>query len=226
MRICVLLLLLAAACASNAPSKTLKAENKRLRSELKDARSQQADTDAKLEALQAELAKRDETAKAKDTEIEKLKSENAATWRELAEARGQAAADKRVPTVQCPQGTVLDATGASCVPIAPPPPPPPPIAPTAVPEPVTARILKLTIEGDFVVCVLGAGKEHGVTKAWRAQFLRAETTTPLVGGKAEIVRVDRRTTTIRVKMTMDAVAANPSVLLSPAPAAGSDQKTP
>jgi hypothetical protein len=82
---------------------------------------------------------------------------------------------------------------------------------------VTARILKLTIEGDFVVCVLGAGSEHGIAKTWRAQFLRGSTATPLVGGKAEILRVDRRTTTIRVKMTTDALAANPSVQLSPGP---------
>ena len=68
-----------------------------------------------------------------------------------------------------------------------------------------------------MVCVLGAGSENGVAKTWRAQFLRGSTTTPLVGGKAEITRVDKRTTTVRVKMTMDAVAANPSVLLSPAP---------
>ena len=94
----------------------------------------------------------------------------------------------------------------------------------AVPEPVTARILKLSVEGDYVVCVLGAGSEHGVAKTWRAQFLRGTSTTPLVGGKAEIVRVDKRTTTIRVKMLMDAVAANPSVLLSPPPPP--DQKTP
>ncbi len=86
-----------------------------------------------------------------------------------------------------------------------------------MPQPVTARVLKLMIEGDYVVCMLGAGSEHGVAKTWRAQFLRGETAKPLVAGKAEILRVDRRTTTIRVKMTMDAVAANPSVQLSPPP---------
>lgn len=224
IRIAALALVLAA-CASTAPSKNLKAENKRLRSELADARSQQAETEAKLKALQAELAQRDETGKAKDVEIAKLRTESAESWKQLAEARGKAAADKRVPTVQCPQGTILDATGTSCVPTAPPPPPLPPIPPAAVPEPVTARLLKLTMEGDYVVCVLGAGSEHGVAKTWRAQFLRGSSTTPLAGGKAEILRIDRRTTTVRVKMTQDAVAQNPSVLLSPPPPAP-DQKTP
>jgi hypothetical protein len=212
---CVLVLLLTA-CASRAPSQTLKAENKRLRNELADARSQQADTDAKLKVLQTQLAQLDRAAKDKDIEIAKLRTESSAAWRDLAEARGRAAAaDKRVTTVQCPQGTTLDATGTSCV--APPPPPPPPIAPPPPPAPVTARILKVTIEGDFVVCVLGAGSENGVAKTWRAQFLRGSTETPLVGGKAEIVRVDRRTTTIRVQMNRDAIAANPSVQLSPGP---------
>lgn len=217
MRICLLVVVVVTACASQAPSRTLKAENKRLRSELADARTQQADTEAKLKALQAQLAQLDQTVKTKDTEIAKLRTESSEAWRELADARGKAAADKRLPAVQCPQGTILDATGTACVPTAPPPPPPPPVPPAAVPEPVTARILKLTIEGDFVVAVLGAGSEHGVAKTWRAQFLRGSSTTPLAGGKADIVRVDKRTTTVKVKMTMDAVAANPSVLLSPGP---------
>jgi hypothetical protein len=224
VRIAVLVLVVAA-CASSAPSQKLKSENKRLRNELADARSKQTETEAKLEALTKELAQRDEAAKAKDTEIARLRTESSESWRELAEARAKLAADKRLPPIQCPQGTILDATGTACVPLAPPPPPPPPIAPAAVPQPVTARIIKLSIEGDFVVCALAAGKEHGVDKTWRAQFLRGSSTTPLAGGKAEIVRVDKRTTTIKVKMTMDSVAANPSVLLSPPPGP-SDQKTP
>ncbi len=214
VRICALVLMVAA-CASHAPSQTLKAENKRLRNELADARSQQADMAAKLAALQVQLAQDDQAAKAKDIELAKLRTESSASWRELAEARGRAAAaDKRVPTVQCLQGTILDATGTSCVSAAPPPPPPPP---PITPAPVTARILKVTIEGDVVVCVLGAGSDNGVAKTWRAQFLRGSTATPLVGGKAEILRVDRRTTMIRVKMTTDAIAANPAVQLSPGP---------
>ncbi|MBA3717580.1 MAG: hypothetical protein H0W87_05065 [Actinobacteria bacterium] len=104
------------ACASHAPSQTLKAENKRLRNELADARSQQADIDAKLKALQSQLAQLDQAAKAKDIELAKLRTETSASWREVAEARGRtAAADKRVPIVQCPQGTILDATGSTCV---------------------------------------------------------------------------------------------------------------
>ncbi len=214
MRICALVLMVTA-CASHAPSQTLKAENKRLRDELADARSQQADMAAKLAALQTQLAQDDQAAKAKakDIELAKLRTESSASWRELAEARGRAeAVDQRVPTVQCSQGTILDATGTNCVSAAPPPPPPP-----IAPAPVTTRILKLTIEGDFAVCVLGAGSENGVAKTWRAQFLRGSTATPLVGGKAEILRVDRRTTMIRVKMTTDAIAANPAVQLSPGP---------
>ena len=209
-------MLLVTSCASHAPSPTLRAENKRLRDELADARTHQAETDAKLKALQLQLAQLDQSSKAKESELAKLRTESTASSRDLAEARGRiAATDKRVPTVQCPQGTVLDASGTSCIPVV--PPPTPPAAPPAPPAPVIARILTVALDGDAVVCVIGAGSENGVAKTWRAQFLRGSTTTPLVGGRAEILRVDRRTTKIKVKMTTDAIAANPSVQLSPAP---------
>ncbi len=90
----MLLLTMVAACASNAPSRTLKAENKRLRNELADMRSQQTETDAKLKALHAQLAQLDQVAKDKDIELAKLRTENSASWRELAEA----VPDRQQPT--------------------------------------------------------------------------------------------------------------------------------
>jgi hypothetical protein len=209
-------MVLVSACAIQAPSPTLRAENNRLRDELADARTHQAETDAKLKALQLQLAQLDQASKSKETELANLRTENSASSRDLTEARGRiAATDKRIPTVQCPQGTVLDTTGTNCIPAT--PPAPPPVAPPPPPAPVIARILTVAVESDGVVCVIGAGSENGVAKTWRAQFLRGTTSTPLVGGRAEILRVDRRTTKIKVKMTTDAIAVNPSVQLSPGP---------
>jgi hypothetical protein len=206
-----------ASCASRAPCQTLKSENKRLQDELADSRRHQVDTDEKLEALRSQVAQLDQSTKTREVELAKLKTESSATSRELADARSRAvAADKRMPTVQCPQGTILDVSGTQCLPAVTPP-PPPPVAPPVAPAPVIARILKVALDGDFVVCVLGAGSENGVAKTWRARFLRGSTATPLVGGKAEIVRVDRRTTTIKVKLTTDVINDNPTVELSPAP---------
>jgi hypothetical protein len=213
VRIWVLAMVLVTGCASRAPSQSLKTENKRLRNELADARRQQAEADEKLKALQLQLAQLDQATKAKEIELAKLRTESSASWKELAEARRRPdATDKRIPP-QCPPGTVLDATGTTCVAAA--PPPPPSVPPPVTPAPVIARILKVGLEGDFVLCVLGAGSDSGIAKTWRAQFLRGSTASPLVGGKAEIMRVDRRTTTIKVKMTTDAIAANPMVELSP-----------
>jgi len=205
------------ACASSKPNQSLKTENKRLRSELADARRQQAETDEKLKALQAQIAQLDLATKAKDGEIAKLRTDSSDSWKQLAEARGKTGAtDKKPLSVQCPIGTVLDPTATACVPApAPPPPPPVPVAPPPPLPPVVARVIKIAVDDDHVVVVVATGTDAGVAKTWRAQVLRGTTTAPLVGGKGEVMRVDKRTTTIKLRMTRDAIADNPTVQLSP-----------
>lgn len=205
-----------AGCASRPPSQTLKAENRRLHDELADARRHQAASDARIEALEAQLARLQQATKGKDSELDKLRTETAESSRERADARRVAeAAAKLPPPVQCPPGSLFDPAAKQCVAIAVAVPAPPPPAPPSPPPPVTARIIKLAVDGDAVVCTLGTGNDAGVAKTWRAQVLRGDTRLPLVGGKAEIVRVDRRTTVVRVKLTPETVRENPTVLLAP-----------
>lgn len=91
-----------------------------------------------------------------------------------------------------------------------PPPPPPPA------KPVVARVLKVAVDGDALEITLGAGSEtSGIGKEWKATFLRADTDKPLGNGAATVVRVNKTTTVIRIKMTPDLVNANPNVKLAP-----------
>lgn len=208
--------LVVAGCASRAPNQTLKAENRRLHDELADARRLQAESDEKIKTLQAKLAQLDQAAKTREAELGKLRTDSTASSRELADARARAdAAAKQPPPVQCPPGSLFDPAAKQCVAIAvatPPPVPPPPPPP---PPPVVARIVKVSIDGDGVVCTIGIGSEAGVARTWRAEILRGESTAPLVGGKGVVLRVDRRTTLVRVKTTTDVVKDNPNVRLSP-----------
>lgn len=203
-------------CASRAPNQTLKQENRRLHDELAEARRRQAESDEQIKGLKAQLAQLEQREKTRETELGRLRTETSATSRELADARVRAdAAAKQPPPVQCPAGSLFDPAAKQCVAIAVATPPPPVPAPPPPPAPVTARIVKVAIEDNAVVATVGAGSEVGVTKAWRAQLLRGDSAKPLVGGKADVIRVDKRTTQIRIRLTSDEVSSNPQVLLSP-----------
>ncbi len=112
------------------------------------------------------------------------------------------------PPVVSPPTTA--ATPPTIVPPAPPQPPPPP-----PPAPVTGRVLKISILGDELELVVSGGSNQGVQPAWTATLLKADTASPLSGGHARIVRIDRVTTTLRVSLIPDIVSANPRVRLSP-----------
>jgi hypothetical protein len=54
-----------------------------------------------------------------------------------------------------------------------------------------------------------------VTPEWKVKVLRGQTTSALPGGAGSIVRVDRRTTIVKVSLTPDQLGANPNIVLSP-----------
>lgn len=153
----MLVLLVVAGCASRAaPCTTLKAENKRLNDDLADARRHEAETDAKLKALELKVAQLDQATKTRESELAKLRTDSSASARELADARAKVdAAAKKLPPV-CPPGTMLDATGTICM-QGPPPVVTPPVAPPVAPSPVVARVIKIEVTTDGVLCTLGAG---------------------------------------------------------------------
>ncbi len=107
----------------------------------------------------------------------------------------------------CPKATPPGGTGGIVVP--PPPPPPPPD------KPIVARVLKVDISGDGIDVTVGGGSELGVGKGWKATVLRGTTTTPLSGGAGTVVRVNKTTTIVHVKLTTGQIGENPNVQLSP-----------
>lgn len=117
----------------------------------------------------------------------------------------------------CPAGAPSTWKGCAAPVATPPVPPPTPVVtPTvAVVSPVEARVLKVEVVGNGIEIQVSAGKDHGVTKTWKARVLRGSTQSPLAGGNATIVRIDRRTTTLLVNLTSNVISANPNVVLEP-----------
>lgn len=87
------------------------------------------------------------------------------------------------------------------------PPPPPPAA-------VVGRVLKVEVDQDGLLVTIGVGKDQNITKAWTAAVLRGDGN-PLSGGGATIIRINKTTTIIRVKLTPDVMRANDNVRFSP-----------
>ena len=123
-----------------------------------------------------------------------------------------------VCATKCPAGAPVDWKGCPKAVV----PPPPGTGPTEVipppkpPEkPFVARVLKVDVSGDGLDVVLGGGSEQGVGKTWKVTVLRGATDLPLSGGTGTVVRVNKTTTTIHVKLTTDQMAANSNVKLSP-----------
>lgn len=77
---------------------------------------------------------------------------------------------------------------------------------------VIARIIRVEV-GTGVIVTVSAGSEHGVGKTDRASVVRNDTGDVL--GPATIIRVDKRTTALRVSLTADEVKANPFVRFDP-----------
>ncbi len=89
---------------------------------------------------------------------------------------------------------------------------PPPLPPA---KPVVARVIKVDVDGNSLNIVVGGGSEQGIGKDWKVSVLRGDTTSPLSGGTGTVVRVNKTTTIIRVKLTSQQIMANSNVQLSP-----------
>ncbi len=84
-------------------------------------------------------------------------------------------------------------------------------------DPVTARIIKNSIDGDSVLITVGAGATSGIGKGWHGTVLRGDSDSPLPGGDIVVVRVDKNIVIGKVKLTTDQVTSNPRVKFSPPP---------
>ena len=82
-------------------------------------------------------------------------------------------------------------------------------------DPVKARVISNSVQGDATIITIGAGKKQGVKLDWGGKVLRGDSDSPMVGGDVVLVRVDDTKTIGRVKLTTDQISANPYVKLSP-----------
>jgi hypothetical protein len=82
-------------------------------------------------------------------------------------------------------------------------------------KPVTGRVIKTEVQGSDVVITIAAGSDAGVAKGWTGRVLRGDSDNNLDGGEVVVIRVGKRETVGKVRLTTDQVSANPRVKLSP-----------
>jgi len=82
--------------------------------------------------------------------------------------------------------------------------------------PVVARVIKNEVQGSDTIITIAAGEDQGVTqKGWTGTVLRGDSDRPMDGGSVTIIRVGKRETIGKVRLTTDQISANPKVKLSP-----------
>jgi hypothetical protein len=82
-------------------------------------------------------------------------------------------------------------------------------------DPVTGRVIKTEVQGSDVIITVAVGSDQGVQKGWSGRVLRGDSESPLDGGDVLVIRVGKRETVGKVKLTTDQVTSNPKVKLSP-----------
>jgi hypothetical protein len=82
-------------------------------------------------------------------------------------------------------------------------------------DPITGRVIKTEVQGTEVLVTVAVGSDQGVAKGWTGRVLRGDTDNPLDGGDVTVIRVGKRETIGKVKLTTDQISTNPRVKLSP-----------
>ncbi|MBA3465442.1 MAG: hypothetical protein H0T46_36255 [Deltaproteobacteria bacterium] len=83
------------------------------------------------------------------------------------------------------------------------------------PDPIVGRVVGLEVYGGDTVVTVAAGKSQGIAKGWRAAFLDGTTKKPLAGGEAIVIRIDRRTSVLKTRLSPEQVRANRLVQFNP-----------
>jgi hypothetical protein len=84
-----------------------------------------------------------------------------------------------------------------------------------VARPITSRIRSTMIQSSVVVVVIDAGTDQGVLRTWKATVLRGDGDAPLDGGDIILLRVERRIAVGKTHLTVEQLADNPRVRLTP-----------
>jgi hypothetical protein len=82
-------------------------------------------------------------------------------------------------------------------------------------NPITGRVIKTEVQGSETLVTIAVGEDQGVSKGWTGRVLRADSDNPIDGGDVTVIRVGKRETIGKTRLTTDQVSANPRVKLSP-----------
>ena len=80
------------------------------------------------------------------------------------------------------------------------------------PVPITARVVAASVEGDATIVKVAAGSDNAIDRTASCKFIDAAGKD--LDAECIIIRVDRRTTTIKTHLAVAAVTASPHVRLT------------
>ncbi len=81
--------------------------------------------------------------------------------------------------------------------------------------PVVGKVIGNSVQGGEVTITIAVGTDQNIKEGWTGRVLRGDSDNPLDGGEVRVIRVGKRETVGKVKLTTDQVQANPRVKLSP-----------
>jgi hypothetical protein len=82
-------------------------------------------------------------------------------------------------------------------------------------SPIVGRVIKNEVQGGDTIITIAAGEDQGVSKGWTGRVLRGDSESPVDGGDVTVIRVGKRETIGKTRLTTDQISANPRVKLSP-----------
>jgi len=82
-------------------------------------------------------------------------------------------------------------------------------------DPVPARIINIEQSGDDILITIAAGSNQHLDKNWKVTLLQGNSNTPLVGGTATIIRIEKTKALARVHLKREIVEENQNVRLTP-----------
>ncbi|HEY3802456.1 MAG TPA: hypothetical protein VGL61_07600 [Kofleriaceae bacterium] len=90
-----------------------------------------------------------------------------------------------------------------------------PLCERAYEKPVEAHVISVAVQGGYALVTLDVGSDSSIDASWSGHVLRGESDALLDGGDLSIVRIDKRRSVAKVRLTSDVITANRRVRLVP-----------
>lgn len=82
-------------------------------------------------------------------------------------------------------------------------------------DPVNGRVIRTEVQGNEVLITISVGSDSKISQSWKGHVLRGDTENYLDGGDFKLIRVAKRESVGKVKLTVDQVSQNQRVKLTP-----------